>query len=153
MLIILGWIKGNTPNQIKTMNRCCPELNTTRVKAYNAFFFFLLKYILHVTRPARHSPLPQIIYAGWLGRGINFPCLFQSETAPISGSFIAIPPFWCCSSRAWCWGRGPCRCRGAATFPIGARLSVAVLQQARVHYIGTTFLCKKQVRLNLNCVK
>lgn len=40
----------------------------------------------------------------------------------------------------------------AAPFP-AAQFSVAVSQKTGVNYIGTTFLCKKQVRLNLNCVK
>lgn len=40
----------------------------------------------------------------------------------------------------------------AAPFP-AAQFSAAVSQKTGVNYIGTTFLCKKQVGLNLNCVK
>lgn len=52
------------PNQIKSRNRCCLELNTfQRLISKDIIALF----ILHVSRPAQPLPLPQTTYEGWCG--------------------------------------------------------------------------------------
>lgn len=52
------------PNQIKSRNRCCSELNTfQRLVSKDIMALF----ILHVSRPTQPLPLPQTTYEGWCG--------------------------------------------------------------------------------------
>lgn len=54
MLITLGWIKGNTPNQIKSRNRSCLKLNRTCIIGYKYVCVYLfIYYVLGVSRPAQ----------------------------------------------------------------------------------------------------
>lgn len=120
-------------------------------------------FCVYLGQPSLATPTDHIcsVIMTW----INFSCLFQSETAPISGSFFVIQSFLLLILQFLCL-----ILREKSVFvPRGCwTLFTSVINPLLLSHLGTTgikqagtcklyrcffFLCKKQVRLNLNCVK
>lgn len=81
------------PNQIKSGNRCCSELNTfQRLVSKDIMALF----ILHVSRPAQPLPLPQTTYEGWCGgwlwNGLTSLACFTLEMKLLIFRLLSLSP-------------------------------------------------------------
>lgn len=119
-------------------------------------------FCLYLGQPSLATPTDHIcsVIMTW----INFSYLFQSETAPISGSFFDIQSFLLLILQFLCL---MLKEKVHVCTKILLDTITSVLSSLLLSYLGTTgikqagtcklyqcfFLCKKQVRLDLNCVK
>lgn len=91
-----SWLKEEKhPNQIKSRNRCCLELNTFQRLLSKGI---MALFILHVSRPAQPLPLPQATYDGWCGgwlwNGLTYStCSTPEMKFTFRAVFVPLPHF------------------------------------------------------------
>lgn len=91
-----SWLKEEKhPNQIKSRNRCCLELNTFQRLVSKGI---MALFILHVSRPAQPLPLPQTTYDGWCGgwlwNGLTYcTCSTPEMKFIFRALFVPLPHF------------------------------------------------------------